>query len=40
MAQIDIDGDGKGDLQIDIKTLVGIAMGLFSIAGVYFTLMS
>lgn len=40
MAQIDIDGDGKGDLQVDIKTLIGIAMGLFSIAGVYFTLMS
>ena len=40
MAQIDIDGDGKGDIQVDIKTLVGIAMGLFSIAGVYFTLMS
>lgn len=40
MAQIDIDGDGKGDLQIDVKTLIGIAMGLFSIAGVYFTLLS
>lgn len=37
---IDIDGDGKSDLNIDIKTLVGIAMALFSIAGVYFTLLA
>ena len=39
-ANVDIDGDGKADIQIDIKTLIGIAMGLFSIAGVYFTLLS
>lgn len=37
---IDMDGDGKADLKVDIKTLVAIAMGLFSIAGVYFTLLS
>ena len=40
MAKIDIDGDGKSDIQVDIKTLIGIAMALFSIAGVYFTLLS
>ncbi len=40
MAKIDIDGDGKSDIQIDLKTLIAIAMGLFSIAGVYFTLLS
>lgn len=39
-SKIDIDGDGKGDISVDIKTLIGIAMGLFSIAGVYFTLMA
>lgn len=39
-SKIDIDGDGKGDINIDIKTLIGIAMALFSIAGVYFTLMA
>lgn len=39
-SNIDIDGDGKGDISVDIKTLVGIAMALFSIAGVYFTLMA
>lgn len=37
---IDMDGDGKADFKVDIKTLVAIAMGLFSIAGVYFTLLS
>jgi len=40
MAKIDIDGDGKGDINVDLKTLIGIGMGLFSIAGVYFTLLS
>lgn len=40
MPKIDVNGDGKADIQIDIKTLIGIAMGLFSIAGVYFTLLS
>jgi len=40
MAKIDIDGDGKPDVQVDLKTLIAIAMGLFSIAGVYFTLLS
>ncbi len=40
MAEIDIDGDGKGDINVDLKTLIGIGMGLFSIAGVYFTLLS
>ena len=40
MAKIDIDGDGKSDIQIDLKTLIAIVMGLFSIAGVYFTLLS
>ena len=39
-ANVDFDGDGKTDFQIDIKTLIGIAMALFSIAGVYFTLLS
>ena len=39
-AGVDIDGDGKADFKIDIKTLIAIAMGLFSIAGVYFTLLS
>lgn len=39
-ANVDFDGDGKADFQIDIKTLIGIAMALFSIAGVYFTLLS
>lgn len=39
-ANIDIDGDGKPDVKVDIKTLVAAAMGLFSIAGVYFTLLS
>ena len=39
-ANIDIDGDGKPDVKVDLKTLVAIAMGLFSIAGVYFTLLS
>ena len=39
-SNIDIDGDGKGDISVDIKTLIGIAMALFSIAGVYFTLMA
>jgi len=39
-ANVDFDGDGKGDFQIDVKTLIGIAMALFSIAGVYFTLLS
>ena len=40
MAKIDIDGDGKPDFQVDLKTLIAIAMALFSIAGVYFTLLS
>lgn len=40
MAEIDIDGDGKTDFKVDIKTLIGIGMGLFSLAGVYFTLMA
>jgi len=40
MAEIDLDGDGKSDVKIDIKTLIGIGMALFSIAGVYFTLLS
>lgn len=40
MANIDIDGNGTPDIQIDIKTLIAIAVGLFSIAGVYFTLLS
>jgi len=40
MAKIDIDGDGKSDIQIDLKTLIAIGMSLFSIAGVYFTLLS
>lgn len=40
MAEIDLDGDGKSDIKIDIKTLIGIGMALFSIAGVYFTLLS
>jgi len=40
MAKIDIDGDGKSDIQIDLKTLIAIVMSLFSIAGVYFTLLS
>lgn len=39
-ANVDFDGDGKGDIQIDVKTLIGIAAALFSIAGVYFTLLS
>jgi hypothetical protein len=39
-ANIDIDGDGKPDVKVDMKTLVAAAMGLFSIAGVYFTLLS
>ena len=39
-AGVDIDGDGKADFKVDIKTLIAIAMGLFSIAGVYFTLLS
>ena len=39
-AGIDVDGDGRPDFKVDIKTLVAIAMGLFSIAGVYFTLMA
>ena len=39
-AGVDINGDGKADFKIDIKTLIAIAMGLFSIAGVYFTLLS
>jgi|SRR6056300_634720 hypothetical protein len=39
-ANIDIDGDGKPDVKVDLKTLIAIAMGLFSIAGVYFTLLS
>ena len=37
---IDIGGDGKPDIKVDLKTLAAIAMGLFSIAGVYFTLLS
>jgi len=37
---IDIDGDGKPDVKIDLKTLIAAGMGLFSIAGVYFTLLS
>lgn len=37
---VDINGDGKADFKVDIKTLVGIAMALFSIAGVYFTLLA
>ena len=40
MAKIDIDGDVKSDIQIDLKTLIAIVMSLFSIAGVYFTLLS
>ena len=40
MAEIDLNGDGKSDVKIDIKTLIGIGMALFSIAGVYFTLLS
>lgn len=40
MAEIDLDGDGRSDVKIDIKTLIGIGMALFSIAGVYFTLLS
>jgi hypothetical protein len=40
MAKIDIDGDGKSAIQIDLKTLIAIVMSLFSIAGVYFTLLS
>lgn len=40
MAEIDLDGDGRSDIKIDIKTLIGIGMALFSIAGVYFTLLS
>jgi hypothetical protein len=40
MAKIDIDGDGKPDFQVDLKTLIAIAMALFSIAGVYFSLLS
>lgn len=39
-ANVDFDGDGKADFQVDVKTLIGIAMALFSIAGVYFTLLS
>jgi hypothetical protein len=39
-AGVDVDGDGKPDFKVDIKTLIAIAMGLFSIAGVYFTLLS
>ena len=39
-AGVDINGDGKADFKVDIKTLIAIAMGLFSIAGVYFTLLS
>jgi hypothetical protein len=39
-AGVDVDGDGKADFKVDIKTLIAIAMGLFSIAGVYFTLLS
>ena len=31
-ANVDFDGDGKTDFQVDIKTLIGIAMALFSIA--------
>ena len=40
MAKIDIDGDGKPDFQVDLKTLIAMAMALFSIAGVYFSLLS
>lgn len=39
-ASVDINNDGKADFQVDIKTLISIAVGLFSIAGVYFTLLS
>ena len=39
-AGVDVNGDGKTDFKVDIKTLIAIAMGLFSIAGVYFTLLS
>ena len=39
-AGVDVNGDGKADFKVDIKTLIAIAMGLFSIAGVYFTLLS
>jgi len=39
-ANIDFDGDGKPDMKVDLKTLIAIAMGLFSMAGVYFTLLS
>ena len=39
-AGVDINGDGKADFKVDIKTLIAIAMGLFSIAGVYFTFLS
>jgi len=35
---LDIDGDGKPDFQVDLKTLIAIAIAIVSLAGVWFTL--
>jgi len=37
MTEFDVN---KSDVKVDIKTLVAAGVGLFSIAGVYFTLLS
>ncbi len=35
---LDLDGDGKADVKISIKTIGAIVIGIVSLAGVWFTL--
>ena len=35
---LDLDGDGKADVKISLKTIGGIVAGIVALAGVWFTL--